>query len=487
MIKTILLASILLISCVPKEELDKNTVTIAVAGEPVNLDPEAPLDGYSLQIRAQIYEPLMVRNSEGQFEGVLAIQWEFINDKKIRIKLKKNVTFHNGDPFTSKDVKYTIQRQQKSIANSELYQFIESVDTPDDYTVILNLNTTFAAAFAHLSLPNLQIVNQRSIEVDEFIGTGPYQLTEWLRGNQVKLNAYENYHRGRSAINQLVFRTIPEESSRFVALETGDIQIARDIFDTDINIITNNPNLELLTIATPNVEYLSINTKKGILTNLILRKALSMAIDRDGIINAAYGGNAVEAAALAPYNIVSFNKKLTNIYDPLAAKKIVTDLGFSGYELTLYTISGVRARVAEIIQSDFRDIGINLSVHILELGAFLQFIKKDDFDLYLLNWTTLTSDGDFALTALIQSEGSWNNTQYASAEIDQLLLDAKKELDVDKRNAMYMMIQEIIQGDIPYIPLFSKRVQNVKIKELQNITSVGGSAELYLGELQYKE
>ena len=164
-----------------------------------------------------------------------------------------------------------------------MYQFIEFVDTPDDYTVILNLNTTFAAAFAHLSLPNLQIVNQRSIEVDEFIGTGPYQLTEWLRGNQVKLNAYENYHRGRPAINQLVFRTIPEESSRFVALETGDIQIARDILDTDINIITNNPNLELLTIATPNVEYLSINTKKGILTNLILRKALSMAIDRVGL------------------------------------------------------------------------------------------------------------------------------------------------------------------------------------------------------------
>ena len=482
---------VILTSCAAENsEASKDVLYLASSGEPASLDPFDQLDGYSLQVRAQIYDTLLIRNPDNSFSPALAKSWKFISPKKIRFDLRDDVTFHNGEKFGPKDVKYTIERQQSSIPNRELYSMIYKVELlEEENAVIIYLTKPFAPFLAHMSLPNMYIVNKKAIEsfgterTSQAVGTGPYVFEEWARGYQVVLKANTNYFKGTPSIPTLILKVVPDESSRSIALETGDVGVVRELAYVDAERIGEDPKFDLLEFATPNVFYVSINTKKGIMADRRIREAIALAIDKEGIINNVYFGKGRVAGSMVPFNAFGH----TNIiweHNKAKAKALIEEAGATGQKLKMYLLNP-QLRIAEIMQENLREIGLTLEINMLEPGAFFQLIKGNDHHLYISSWTSLTSDADYALSQVVTSTGSWNSTKYANPTIDEIISNARYEVDVEKRKAMYASVQAKLAEDIPYIPLFTIYGLNAKDKNIQNIQVVGGSSVLYLGDVYY--
>lgn len=485
-----LLMILITTACAEETIVDTNVINVASSGEPVSLDPYDQLDGYSLQVRAQIYDPLLIRNEDGTFSPSLAISWEFISPQQVRFTLRDDVYFHNGDKFTSKDVKYTIERQKTSIPNRELYEVIEKVDALES-EVMIYLKRPFAPFLAHMSLPNMFVVNQRAIEsfgeerTSQAVGTGPYMLERWDRGHQVTLKAFDQYYKGAPSIKTMILKVVPDESSRSIVMETGEMQVIRELAYVDYDRISEDERFEVLKFATPNITYMSLNTKKDFMSDLRVRKALTLAIDREGMIQSVYFGQGRPTGSLVPFNAFGY----TNIaweQDKEKARALIQEAGVKGKSLKMY-ILGYQVRIAEIIQNNLSEIGLDLEINILEPGTFFQLIQGNEHHLYLTGWTTLTSDADYALTQIITSTGSWNNTGYRNAEVDDAIAKARYELNEAKRLELYAFVQKKLAEDIPVIPVLTTYGLNAKDKNVENIQVVGGSSVLYLGNVRYKQ
>lgn len=486
----VILILCIMASCKSFIAQEQETVKIAISGEPLSLDPYDVLDGYSLQIRAQIYNTLISKNTNGEFIGELAKTWEYITPTHIRFILQDEVYFHNGEKLTPKDVKYTLERQKYSIPNKDLFSAIEKIEIGSN-NVDLYLNKPFAPLLDHLSLPNAYIVNQYAIQEKNHdmkespIGTGAYRFAEWKRGYSISLVAHTNYFLSSPQIEKLKFIVIPEENSRTISLENGEIDIARDISFSEIERLNKDNTLEIIEFQTPIVTYLSINTKNGIMANKKVRQAISLALDREGMINSIFFGKARVADTLIPFNAFGY----TNIgikTDLDQARKIIKEQNVENSTLLLYTLGGKHLQLAEIIQYNLHMIGLKIKIQTLELGTFLRLIEKGKQDLYLLNWTTLTEDGDFALTQLLSEESLWNNTGYINQDIIEKLTLARYEMNVKKRQKLYEDIQVILNEDLPYIPLINITTVNGINSIFKGVTIVGGSSALNLQNISIK-
>lgn len=465
------LLALAIVGCGSKEngtKKVKENLVVAQPGDAKSLDPHGTNDQPSSRVMKQIYDTLVLATEELEMKPALAESWERLDDTTWQFNLKKDVKFHNGEDFKAVDVKFSIERMMNSARVAHIVDSIDKVEIKDDYTVLIKTKKPFAPLLAHLSHTAASIVNKKAVTEagtdygQNPVGTGPFKFVKWLAGDKINLERYDSYFRGAAKYKTIEFRNIVEGTNRAIGLETGDVDIAYDLEAADKENIKADEKINLVEEPALALDYIGFNTKKAPLDNVLVRRAIAHAVNTDDIIAAALNGAGIKANSVIGPRVFGHNEKLNPPkFDINKAKELLKEAGYdNGLELKIWTNEKTeRVQIAEIIQGQLKEIGIKVSIEILEWGSYLDRTANGEHDIYVLGWTAVTGDADYGLYACYHSKQygkGGNRSFYSNAEVDKYLDLGKTTIDPTERKEIYGKAQKIIMDEFPVLPLFFK-------------------------------
>lgn len=442
------------------------TLNVAMGADPVTFDLHATNDQPTSQVSRQIYDTLIVQGEDLELYPGLAESWEALDDTTWQLNLREGVQWHNGDPFTAADVVWTVERFVSLPAQSAylLDGIMESIEAIDDHTVVLSLQFPFAPILAHLSHSSLAIMNQAAVEAagedygtQSAIGTGPFMFDSWQVGDRVVVVRNDNWWGGTVKPERVVFRPITDSTVRGLEVESGGVDIAYTLSPTAARAAERNADVNLAAVRTLSTSYIGFNAEKAPFDNKLVRQAINHAIDMDLIVDVVYTGQGSRATSPISSDVFGADPNMEPYtYDPELAKELLAEAGFAdGFSTTLWTNENTqRIEIAQIVQAELAEIGIDVDVEIVEWGTYLDETAAGLHDMFILGWVTVTGDADYGLYSLFHSSqvgAAGNRTFYRNPEVDALLDAARVETDPDARVAMYHEVQHMIQEDAPWI------------------------------------
>ena len=446
-----------------KDQGPKDTLVFSQSSELRTLDPQMHTDLYSRRVLVNVFDRLVEKNIDLEVVPGLAESWENIDDTTIIFKLREGVLFHNGAEMTSEDVKYTLDRAKESPMIGVLFELVTDVEAIDKYTIVIKTSKPFGALFHHLSHIGASIVNKEHIETTEDyaiqpLGTGAYKVVEWRAGEKVVLEAHEDYYRGVASIKNVEVRTIPEENSRVIGLETGELDISVDILSISRTSILEASNLTLHEVTSLGVSYMALNTEKGALADRRVRHAVALGINRDQIIDTILMGVPEKANGLLGPGVFGYSPGAETLgYDPEKAKELLAEAGYADGLNLVMLISGseTNSQIAQVMQAQLKEIGIDFIIEQIEWGAFLNATAQGEHDLLLMGWSNSSGDADYGFTPMLHSSmkgNAGNRSFFENEEFDKVLEAAKIELDDERRMELYAVAQDIMNYEVPIYP-----------------------------------
>ncbi|MGL4677442.1 MAG: ABC transporter substrate-binding protein [Brevinema sp.] len=459
----------LLSFCGQAEDLsNRDTLKVGVSTEAVTMDPYGSNDNATARVSVNVFDRLLEKDAEGNFLPSLATAWEMLSPTQLKLTLRTNAMFHNGEMLSPEDVKFSVDRMIASPEIEHIVSPIKSIEVTGEDTVLITLKDPFTPILFHLAHSTMGILNKKAVEEagedlgQKPVGTGPYKLKQWNRGQSILLEKHEGYWGKAPKVPNLEIRIIPESSARTIALETGDIDVAYDIGAVDRERVMDHANLTLIEEPIARIEYFGYNIGKGknpIWKDQRVREAVSLAIDREGIINSVLFGSGTPASSIIYETVVGYYDGLTlRQRDVEKAKALIKEASIpEGTKISMWTTEGARQKMMEIIQANLKEIGIDASIEIYEWGRFLDGTSKGEHDTFILGWTTVTGDADYGIYNLVHTDafGSpGNRTFYSNPTVDRLLDQARIEVDPVKRDEMYKEVQIILDAELPFFPLF---------------------------------
>lgn len=444
----------------------KDTLVFSQISEGKTLDPQDTTEQYSQRVITVIYDRLVeIDEMTGKIVPGLAKSWEQLDDNTILFHLNEGITFHNGNKFSAEDVKFTLERAKKLPKVAHLYSLIDNIEVVDDNTVKIHTSEPFAPLLAHLSHKTASIISKKYFEekgeegFHNPVGTGPYKYKDWKVGDRITLEANDNYFGEKPSIKYVVIRAIPEENSSVIGLETGEIDMTADLNAESRRLVMDNPELVYMEQSGISVNYVGLNTTKGILKDKDVRKAIAMGINRDIIIDSVLMGAVEKANSLLGPGVVGYSKDTKPFeYNPAEAKKLLNEAGYETLDLTIVTSNNdLRKQMAEIMQAQLKEIGINIKIEILEWATFLNTTGNGKSDLFMIGWSNSSGDADYGLTPMLHSSmkgNSGNRSFFDNKEFDTLLEEGKVELNPQKRAEIYARAQDVMNREVPILPIY---------------------------------
>jgi len=454
----------------------------------VRLDPGHETDGESFKVIDNLYESLVsYADTTTEIVPELATHWEISTDGlAYTFHLRPGVKFHDGTPLNAEAVLFSLDRQRTKmpphpfhgIGGPYVYwqsmgmdDIIADLKAADDSTVVFTLKKRNAPFLANLAMGFASIISPTAAAKhgEDFFkhptGTGPFRFVEWVKDDRIVLERNPDYWGARTYLDRVVFRSIPENTVRLLALETGEIAGMDGISTELAKRLDGNAAFTLLKQPGRNVGYLAMNMDKPPFDKLEVRQALNYAVQREAIVAGLYGGYGSPAVNPMPPTQWGYNRAIAGYaYDPAKAKKLLAAAGFpNGFKTELWAMTGPRPympdplKVAEAIQSDLKAVGVDATLKTLEWGTYLDQVQGGKAPMCLLGWTGDNGDPDNFLYVLLGKAATrlpaQNVAFYRSDEVDALLLQAQEESDVAKRTAMYEQAQVLIHRDAPWVPL----------------------------------
>lgn len=442
-----------------EEKLTKEVI-VSQGSKPKSLDPNMYNEIPALTITEQIFNTLLRVDENGNIVPELAESYEYITPTELVIKLKQGIKFHNGDTLTAKDVVFSINRMLSKPASKIMIDAISKVEAVDDNTVKITLSKPSSPLLFGLAHPLTAILNERDTVAKNDtiatapVGTGPYKFIEWGSGEKIELVAFDEYFEGRPKIDSLVYRAITENSSRLAALETGEIDIAYNMDAIDGDIVEKNKDLHLISQPTTSTEYITFNTTVAPFDNRDFRKAVNYALNKQSMSDSIYMGKAKPANSIINPNVFGYTDTVEGYpYNVEKAKEYLEKSGVTDRSFTLFVNDNpTRVQLAQIIQANLKDIGIDMKIEILEWGAYLQRSAQGEHQALLGGWVSGTSDADIVLYPLLHSAshgGAGNRSFYTNKEFDSIVDKARLVSSPEERKGLFVKAQEILQEDSP--------------------------------------
>jgi len=444
----------------------KDTLVVANIYDAKTLDPVATNDVASSGICLHIYDNLLTLGPDGVPVPQLAEKYDIVDATTYKFYLRQGVTFHNGEPFTAADVKYTFERAKTPLGAS-IRQYVDDIDTievVDDHTVIFKLKRPFTPFLLALTHTAGSILNQKAVEAagENYgmnpVGTGPFAFKAWAKGDKITLERYDGYWGEKPAYKTLVMRSIPEATNRTIELESGAVDLAYQIVTNDLKRVEENPKLALLRVVDNSTTYMGFNCAKAPFDNPKVRRAISMALDTVGIQKAVWRGvGKSPVGPIAPNVLYSYKDFQPHVQNVEEAKKILAEEKVSlPMNVQIWTNERKeRIDMATIIQSQLADIGINAEIKVLEWGAYLDGLKQKTHDMFLLGWVASVPDPEFALSGVFHSSmvGSTNFTYFIDETVDKMMEDGKALPNGPDREKVYVELQKRIDDLCPWVYL----------------------------------
>ena len=458
------------------ETSDKpDTFIYGIDGDPGNsVNTITTSDRYGLMEIKALYSPLYMYNADG-INYFLAESMTQSEDKlTYTAKLRKDVKWSDGEPFTADDVVFTynemLKEENAGWAYSQLIFNGETVKITkvDEYTVDFTLPEVSAPGIELLAnifiMPKHIYEGETNFENSEKnatpVGTGPYVFEEYQAGQYVKFVRNENYFLGTPEIENVIFRVIPDANTAKLSLQKGEIN-ALSVQSSDLTDLTSE-SLTTYSYEEGRVAYLVLNSNSDKVKNEDFRKAIFYGMNRIDIINAAYGSEeyAEEAYTFLPNgNPFHTNEVEQYTFNQDKAKELLAKSGVSGVTLKLgYQANNVpQQRQAAIIQQNLKAVGINVELSGGEATAISQQMKNDDtdYDMFLGGYIMGIDPDTFY--SLFASEGEYNYSHFKDQEIDDLFNTGRVENDEAKRKEIYNNMQNKIQDNAYFYPLLENK------------------------------
>jgi len=469
-------------------------------GDASNLIPILASDASSHAVAGMVYNGLVKYDKDMNIVGDLAESWELANnDLVITFKLRKNVRWHDGKPFTAADVLYTYQvtiDPKTPTAYSGDFMKVKKAEALDDYTFRVTYDKPFAPALISWSsaiLPKHLLAGKditKSPLSRHPVGTGPYKFKEWVAGQKIVLVSNEDYFDGRPYIDGRISRIIPDMATMFLELRAQNIgmmgltplQYTRQ---TDNNLFKENFNkYRYLSFA---YTYMGYNLTNPLFTDKRVRQAISYAINKEEIVSGVLLGLGKPATGPFKPGTWAYNDKVKIYnYDPSRARELLKQAGWKdtngdgvlekdgkpfAFEILTNQGNDTRQKCAEIIQRQLKEVGITVKIRIVEWSAFVtNFINKRQFEAVILGWTIpLDPDAYDVWHSSKTAPEELNFVSYKNTEVDEMLEKGRSTFDQKERKKYYDRFQEILAEDQPYTFLYvpdeliiiSKRVRGV--------------------------
>lgn len=440
---------------------DADTILIGKAEEAVGWDPAMVTAASSFELIAAVYETLVIFDDDGQPVGVLAESWDQPDDTTYVFTLREGVTFHNGNPVTADDVKFSFERimdpEGGSVWTSQ-FDPVESVEATDDRTVTVTMKQSYGPFLAMLTagyaaiLPNLPDTDFQT----EMIGTGAYKMAEHVKDTETKLVKHDGYWReGQPATANLTYKILPDESARLAAVRTGEIHLTSLVDPISIDTARGDDALTVIDQDTTDYFLLGFNCKDGPFADMKVRQAVSMAIDRQAIIDSVFFGAGQVTGPLVPTlgDWAGDISALPNYrFDTDAATALLEEAGVSDLTFSI-TVGANRTEfvnIALVIQDQLKEIGVTVELDQVEWGTFIEKWKARDFESFV-SYNGSGNDPDRALFPALTSEGSVNAFQYSNTELDDLLAQGRELTEHEERKAVYQQAETLIAEEAPII------------------------------------
>lgn len=454
----------------------KSEIVIGLGEDITNLDLQESNATSNVVVQQHIHNRLISLNPDGTFSCDLAESYEQVSDTVWQFNLRQGVKFHNGNELTADDVVFTYERAATSSAASEKVALISKVTKVDDYTVQFELTDQISDILYYFAYPTLGILNKAAVEADPekgfTIGAGPYVFDEWSSGNYITLHAFEDYWGGKKNTEKLTFRIMPEASSRVVSLQTGEIDICIDPPSIELSHIADDPNLELMQVASEKMHYLAFNMDNGpFADNQLLRQAIATAINKDNIITVATEGLGTPAVTFFSPGVGYYDEYNPYAYDVEKAKEMLAEAGYAdGFEFTLYYNGDLKELMGQVIQSNLKEIGVTVNLEELETAALKSKLAEADYEAALYNWANDSAGPDNNVRPLFYTGSSSNRTHFSDPDIDARIDAAMSETDEATRLEMYKELQIDILDICPIVPCFYETMSVGVNANLQGFT-----------------
>jgi peptide/nickel transport system substrate-binding protein len=433
-------------------EVTKDELKIALSTDITSLDPQGHNDISSEKVSFLLFNRLFKLNTDFEVVPDLAESWEQPSDTEWVIKIKEGVLFHDGSERSM-----TMPKVQHVLAE------VDAIEVVDDYTVKITTKTAFAPFLYTLVHAGASILPEAYVESgDDFnmpIGSGPYKFVEWVSGDKVTLEKNADYYDGDNMgqMNEIVFKVIPEGTSRTIALETGEVDVVFELPSNDVSKVEEAGDLEMYTSPSTRIDYLGMNTQMAPFDNKLVRQAFNYAVDKESVMVVAIDGTGVPTESILAPSMLGY-QAADYTYDPEKARVLLAEAGYpDGFDMVLWASGDQRKRMAEVIQANLMDVGINASIEMLEWGTYIDALMAGEGQAFVMGWTS-NPDPDSTLTPLYYSGsvGGMNFTRIEDQKIDDLIMAGRVEMDLQKRVEIYNELHAYGMDQAPLVPLFTK-------------------------------
>ena len=476
-------------------------LTIGVSAEASSIDPHFHQLTPNIQVRWNMFESLFSQDATQKAQPALAEKWEAVDDTTWRFHLRKGVKFSNGTPFTARDVIYSICRiplvKDSPSPFTTNTKPIAEMKAEDDNTLLIKtvspdpltpvnlaqvaivsasaLGTTGPITFGREACEGLAAVPQ----APEFnkpeiaVGTGPYKLVSYTRGDRIVLERNDGYWGGKPQWDKVIIRPITSDAPRVAALLAGDVDMIENPPVQDLDRI-KKANFKVVQGLSNRLIYLHMDqdgdapgmtspTGKNPFLDPKVRAAISKAINRKAIVDRIMGGMAQGAGELLPYPMFGTLNREPEAYDADAAKKLMVEAGYpEGFEVVLGTPNDRYVndeKISQAVAQMLARIGIKVRVEAATASQFFSKRNKQDYPFYLSGWSAATGDTSSPLVTLVATfdkangRGTTNAGRYSNPKMDALLIEAMRTIDDGKRAELLKQAQTIVLDDHGILPL----------------------------------
>jgi len=445
-----------------REHLD-----VAVSGLPFSISPGVSNDTSSSLVIAQIFDTFLNLDYDTmEVLPGLAIAWDMPDAQTVNMELRRDVVFHDGQPLIASDVAFSLERASTMVGAMMFSYMIDSVTIHDDYNFTIHLWGPHAPILRNLTHPMMSIVPmghftnawEENFE-NHPIGTGPFMFEELVIGDYLQLTRNMNYWGNLSQVETIRFHTIPDASSRIIAIKVGEVDIALAVAPADVATANTFDNVTLLRGPNLFIDYIGFNMQKEPFNNPLVAQAINYAIDVQEIIDIAFHG--VGTPATSPLSSLAWGYADVEPFEfnPERARELLTLAGYpDGFETTIWwNIPNMqRADIADIVQRRLLDVGIDVTVEGLEWATVLEGTDWGDHDMFIMAWVALSGDADYGLFPTFHSfnfGAAGNRTHTANPELDRLLEAGREAIDPVERAAIYSEILQLLREHPSMVPI----------------------------------
>lgn len=470
----------------------QTTLRVGAGGAFTSMDPHFFNLGPNNVLTTYVFDPLVRFDRNYAPEPSLAVSWRTLDDKTWEFKLRPGVTFHDGTPLTAEDVAFTYARVPQVQNSPSSFNFavkpISRIEVVDATT--LRLHTATPVPLMPYNLAAVRIISRKHGEnvqtaaynnMSAAIGTGPYRLKSFVVGERAVFERNESWWDAKPAWEQVDYRAVTNDAARNAALQSGDLDVIEQVPPRDVADLKKNAKVTVVSTSGQRLIYLApdIGRKetpwvtdaagKPLSTNplqdLRVRRALSVAINRDGIRERIMDGFAVPTGQITPNNTSGYVASIQpDPYNPEQARKLLAEAGYpDGFGLTLHGPNNRYvndSKILEAIAQMWTRVGVKTTVEAMPAATFFSRAVKNEFSIRLTGWSSDTGEASSNLIQMVASsapdkgrDAVFNPTKYANPKVDAVVEQSLATIDPAAREALYKQAVQMAMPDLPIIPL----------------------------------